>query len=427
MSDASLPRVEDHHPPFGTPSPNASAQETAVEKSQAAVRKLVEEQTRLSEQMRFLGNLLWEHSAWDQTGRLTSLNPSYRYLFRSPPTKEEVQAVIAKLEKEKENVMDLARGLAMIAQQQGYGGGAVDSSNLTPQLLLRARVEKGAKFASLRRTMYLHAEREGAYYGWFSYNKKNDPVVNETSDFEFVLYFLSAHHMQSMENAVRTWGQQRNAGVITDCKLRNLPFYDRFGVKSDCAQRVFLSDYERRGSPDRTGWDDVCEDYSQSSATTVVDDDQVRNEFVLGDTEGSFVPQSCHILPAAQCTGARMKCGKDPNNRIILDGNLHKLYDQTEPEVSFYCEDADDAFDEHDPQSGTRKEVHLVAFFKSVQIAGTWFRIGFRRGTHETSSHTIHFIIYHKDPKAFVEYLHVRHAKNMVKMGYPEGPPKFSQ
>ncbi|KAJ9437906.1 hypothetical protein DIPPA_29178 [Diplonema papillatum] len=51
MSDASLPRVEDHHPPFGTPSPNASAQETAVEESQAAVRKLVEEHTRLSEQL----------------------------------------------------------------------------------------------------------------------------------------------------------------------------------------------------------------------------------------------------------------------------------------------------------------------------------------------------------------------------------------
>ena len=35
-------------------------------------------------------------------------------------------------------------------------------------------------------------------------------------------------------------------------------------------------------------------------------------------------------------------------------------------------------FDEHDPQSGARKEVYLVAFFKTVRFADTWSSIGFR-------------------------------------------------
>ena len=318
--------------------------------------------------------------------------------------------------------------LTMEAQlQKGYGRGVVNS--MIPEYLLQVKVENGAKWLLLRKTMYLHAELQGAFYGWFYYSKNDHGVVNETSDFNFVLYFLSTQQMQNMETTVRAWGQQRNVAIMAEASQRgdSYGFYDRFGAVSDDPKRVHASHYEENGSPDGRGWSEVREDYSESSATTRVSEEQVDYEFVLADRVGSHVALSCHILPAAQCTGVRAKCNKDPNNRIILDGNLHKFYDQSKPEVSFYCEDAEDAFDEHDPQSDTRKEVRLVAFFRTVQIADKWFNIGFREGTHNVSSHEIHFKIHHKDPKAFVQYLQARHNENMEKMGYAGGAPQLSQ
>ena len=80
---------------------NASPQGTLTD-AQRSVNDLSEQVKTLRGQIRFLGDLLCDSTAWDQNdGRLSSLDAPYRHLFwKGPPTKDEVEAVIVKLKEE---------------------------------------------------------------------------------------------------------------------------------------------------------------------------------------------------------------------------------------------------------------------------------------------------------------------------------------
>ena len=298
--------------------------------------------------------------------------------------------------------------------------------NALPLYCINGLIQNCAKFTTIRRQLYIFAEAHGAFYGRIYYDRDGNNNISEQSGLRFDLLFIYPLQAQQMDSSVRSVALQRNLSVMTSYS-QGSDYMNRFGAASDVPVRIYKSDYSTNESPMRVGWESVHEDYAVSSATTVVPDEQLQYEFIMGTNKGAYTPQSCHIIPSAECTGGRQALDKDPNNRILLEPNLHKFYDQTNPRVSFYSADAPEEFNTHDPCKHGRRKVRLVAFFKETQTAEQWYQNGFRCGDHREGSHEVSFTIEHKDPLPMINLLNERHAKNMEAMGFPLQHPQLSQ
>ncbi|KAJ9437467.1 hypothetical protein DIPPA_70214 [Diplonema papillatum] len=131
--DGSPSQVQDPHTPLASPARSAYAQESAVAESQAAVHKLVEQQTRLSQQIESIEGFGRGELTVEEVNATVKTFPLWDDSDLQAPYPR-ITAKIAKLEKEKENVMEQLveaqkqKTLAMEAQLQS-GGGELDVSN----------------------------------------------------------------------------------------------------------------------------------------------------------------------------------------------------------------------------------------------------------------------------------------------------------
>ena len=276
----------------------------------------------------------------------------------------------------------------------------------------------GARYPCLRQNAFEVAFRTQAYYGNIAY-EETASVVTSNSDLCMDLLFRDQVHSRDFEIHLRgflnTWSPSP-CNIVERQRVTTPIFRDERGSVVASPVCIDTNHYGKGQSPEREE-----EEPSRVSSSSVVQAaaDRASREFVLSNT-AKYVPIMCHIHERRYCRkrGQEWLYNNDCN-LILLDGNLHKMYDGnsngTTParvSVSFYSEKQASDFED----TGDHQRVELRAVFKTQDQAVSWAS-EFREATL-VSAQEVKFHIYHPAPKLFVQLLNERHQFNMKAMGF---------
>ena len=272
------------------------------------------------------------------------------------------------------------------------------------------RLPRGLVHSGLRRKLYELAGQHLAYDADIQYVPDDDADGEFTlnSDLRFTAY------TEAKEQALRLQGE------ILECCVKCVPCGNTEWTKAvrcpvlvehTLQHPIYSFHYTEAHSPSVE-----CRDPEHSEppppSSTVVPEERARNEFVVGAESANGMgcsPEACHLLEKQHYSKELYPLiESDYANRIILPHDLHSMFDRTPPVLTFSCVT---------PSAGLSEvacELTLVAHFVYAANAGWWKRT--LKGGQSPAPDEVTFTISHPHPRAFVRYLHLRHAVNCLSM-----------
>ena len=269
------------------------------------------------------------------------------------------------------------------------------------------RLPRGLVHRGLQRKLYELAGQHLAYDADIQY------VPDDDADGQFTLNsdLCFTAYTEAKEQALRLQGE------ILECCVKRVPCGNTEWTKAvRCPVRV-------EHTLERPIYSFHCTEtpveYPEPSEppppSSVVPEERARNEFVVGAESANGMgcsPQACHLLEKQHYSKELYPLiESDYANRIILPPDLLSMFDRTPPVLTFFCVTPSAGLSEvADPPY----ELTLVAHFGYTTNAGWWKRT--LKGGQLTAPNEVTFTISHPHPRAFVRYLHLRHAVNCLSM-----------
>eukprot|EP01059_Diplonema_ambulator_P025690 TRINITY_DN4277_c0_g2_i4.p1 TRINITY_DN4277_c0_g2~~TRINITY_DN4277_c0_g2_i4.p1 ORF type:complete len:454 (+),score=49.06 TRINITY_DN4277_c0_g2_i4:62-1363(+) len=152
---------------------------------------------------------------------------------------------------------------------------------------------------------------------------------------------------------------------------------------------------------------------SSSLATTVVDAERVEYEYICDQAKAAtlrMVPRDYHLFEKAELIKRELPDDAGVN-RIVLSNDLHWGFDHDE--ISFSGELHKGWETTRDAETG-RYPVHMKAHFISSVVAAGWAQF-IRGAVYTPGTRVVEFMIYHRRPEEFLQYLMDRHWEQVAR------------
>ena len=296
-----------------------------------------------------------------------------------------------------------------------------EQAKMTPSIpcKLTVTVPSGYTYWEYRKRLFHAAERARGYDIETSYTLFNDVVCSQ-SDLVVRVWFRSRDKADDMVNFVQDIHQ------LYDREFKAAPQYQTAEEPHTLSRRVRRNDYDGNNNPPRINR--ISPDVERSAATGKLSDERINAESLM-NTEQVWTYEKCHIFEVWEC-GADSDEAKDYANFLVMSSDFQGFYDGSglvtngiyrgkkthPPRISICSPDDPEKFgDDPDPiDLNKRQAVQLEIHFDHPRTAVEKLPL-LRKGA-SIKDNIVKLTIQHPKPCAFINYLNMRHAKNLSLM-----------